>query len=608
MAKLKETIASPGEPIKIRVSDIIQEVLPIPVADIFPSPSNPRRHIDEGKLEELSRSIEKFGVIQAVTVRPKKGMTGKYELVCGERRWSASKLAQRLTIPSSVRELSDDEVLDLQFAENLDREDVHPMDEAVTFEAMIKTGRYTIADIAAKVTKSDAFIAQRLSLNNLIKELQEDFWADKFLIGHAILFSRLPAADQKELHKNNKSGYDTLRETKDYIDRNIIRKLSSAPFKRDDAELVPAAGPCTTCMKRSGCNTSLFADYSDDDRCFDQACFEKKLGAFVIRKVKDTLENKPDIQLIDQRHYGDKLDPAVKKTAEGMGVKILDLNSGDVSSHQRTGWVQVKGLVVSGSDAGKMKTIYIPGTGKKSASKNGKPVKRTALDVDLEIEGIKTRQKRALELDSEKIWGRTKGMLDEAADLTKLDFASEFFTPEERNAIAVALLIKISSSGDYEEQAAKVIGIKGDYFFLELQHVKKLKDVSFSQLSHLLRLFMLSVLKNSGNPDANAGPFMLMPVLKADNYLGEKFTTIEAEQTVEATERIARAEKRMTKLKAEKKELEGKKPAPAKKSAAKKSAKSKGPKPKPADFDNDDPDYVEAPDFNQGDDLDEDDE
>lgn len=579
MAKTKQLksdrnpiMALPEEPSHIRKDDE-QEIQYINLKDILPSPTNPRQHFDQAKLEELALSITKYGVIQPITIRAKKGMDGKFELVCGECRWKASTIAQRLTIPSIIRDLSDDEVLDLQFAENLDRQDVHAMDEAVTFKRMLNTGRYTTLDIAAKVNKGESFVAQRLSLNSLSSEFQKDFWEDKFLIGHAILFSRLTVLDQKELYKRfgGRNNYDTLAETRDYIDRNIIRKLSAAPFKRDDAELVPFAGPCTTCLKRSGCNTSLFIDYSDDDRCFDQGCFEKKVNAFVIRKAKITIESNPEILLIEGGHYGDKLDPAVKKAASDMKVKIFDTNS-EIRSWASTGYVPVKALMVSGTDAGKVKTVYVPGKGKNAVK--GKTSKRTAEHVQDEIDGVKDRQKRALELDQEKIWEKTKGMIDKPALLKELIFDAPEVTECERNAMATAIILEIPS-GEYREAAAKVVGIKGEFFYLELEQAKKIKGITNNQVWHLLRLLMLATLKNSGHPDKSAGPTMLMPVLKMDTYLGQKFTTIEDAQLDEAEKRIARADNRIAVLKAEKKELEGKKATKGKPAVTSKGIKGK---------------------------------
>lgn len=613
MAKPKATVIDPP------ASETLQpEIRLIPLSDIFASPSNPRRHIDDKKLEELSKSIQLHGVIQAVTVRPKLDMAGKYELVCGERRWLASEKAGRQNIPCSVRELSDDQVLDLQFAENLDREDVHPMDEAVTFKAMIETGRYTTTDVAAKIAKSEAFVAQRLSLNSLIPEFQKDFWEDKFLVGHAILFSRLAVKDQKELYKQygGRRNYDTLSETKDYIDRNVIRKLSSAPFKRDDAQLLPAAGPCTTCLKRSGCNASLFADYSEDDRCFDQACYQQKLEAFVIQKVKSTIETKPEILLVDSNGYGDKVAPAIKKLASEMKVEIIEQNFNTVSSHKVTGSVPVKVLMVSGSEAGKLKTMYAKSKKTKTAAgvtSGPKTSKRTAEHVQDDIDALKARQYRALQLDSEKVWEKINDdLLDDPSDFPFSELTNPAHSDDERLAMAIALIGKMDDP-EYEYKAFQILKFKD----VESMHDFDVKDlprfkVTYDQLRALQRLFMISVLRGGKGYLTEVDPFLLMKVLKEMPSFKKPVQDLEDAQSAEAAKRIASAAKRMAALEKEKKELEGKKPdkAPAKKgggakpATAPKRSAGKGKKKDLKDLLEEGDSEELAPDFSLGDDED----
>lgn len=550
-----------------------QEIQYLKISDIFASVTNPRKHFEDGPIAELAHSIFKFGVIQPITCRPKKGMSDKYELVCGERRWMASKRAERSSIPAIVRDLTDDEVLDLQFTENLQRQDVHPMDEAVTFKAMIETNRYTISDIAAKVLKSEDFVVHRLSLNKLIPEFQNDFWAGYFLIGHAILFSRLTESDQKELKKRygKQTEYDTLVRTKDFIDTHISRKLSAVPFKKDDATLVPAAGPCTTCTKRSGCNLVLFNDYKDNDRCFDKACFQKKMDAFLKEKVKATLDEKPDTLLVEYG-YNEKLDPSIKKMAADMNVKILSYSSSEVQNYQSSGWVPIKALMVSGNEAGQMRTLYIKGK-EKPGTKGGKPEKRTAKIVDEEIAGIQSRQARALELDAEKVWEQVVKLLEDPATLTGVKFESESTEQEERNAMAFALLDALSDP-DYKSAAWKLMKMGDDEVpYMDLEEAQKIQKTTMAQLVGLLRLFFLEKCRTGLSHVVSDGPFMLMPVLSSPKYLLTDIVAIKKEQQGAIDKRIASAEKRIQKLKVEKAALPAPKEKAAKKAAAKKENK-----------------------------------
>ena len=153
------------------------------VADIAPHPDNPRRHFAEEALEELAASIAQRGVIQPVIVRPAGG--GRYQLVAGERRWRAAQRAHLHEIPALVRELSDREVTALALIENLQREDLNPIEEARAYHRLAESEGMTQADIARMVDKSRSHVAnfQRLlSLPDPVLELVE---TGALSMGHA---------------------------------------------------------------------------------------------------------------------------------------------------------------------------------------------------------------------------------------------------------------------------------------------------------------------------------------------------------------------------------------------------------------------------------------
>ncbi|HEY0958013.1 MAG TPA: ParB/RepB/Spo0J family partition protein [Novosphingobium sp.] len=132
------------------------------VADIEPHPEQPRRHFDEAALAELSESISQRGVIQPVIVRPHG--KGRYQLVAGERRWRAAQLARLHEIPAIVRDLSEREVMALALIENLQREDLNPIEEARAYHRLADQEGLTQAEIAKMVDKSRSHVAnlQRL--------------------------------------------------------------------------------------------------------------------------------------------------------------------------------------------------------------------------------------------------------------------------------------------------------------------------------------------------------------------------------------------------------------------------------------------------------------
>ncbi len=153
------------------------------IADIVPHPGQPRRHFDEAALDELAASIAARGVIQPVIVRPLAG--GGYQLVAGERRWRAAQKAGLHEIPALVRELSEREVMALALIENLQREDLNPIEEARAYHRLAEDEGLTQADIARMVDKSRSHVAnlQRLlSLPGLVIELVEE---GRLTMGHA---------------------------------------------------------------------------------------------------------------------------------------------------------------------------------------------------------------------------------------------------------------------------------------------------------------------------------------------------------------------------------------------------------------------------------------
>jgi ParB family transcriptional regulator, chromosome partitioning protein len=155
----------------------------LPVAAIEPHPGQPRRHFDESALTELAASIAARGVIQPVIVRP--WGEGRYQLVAGERRWRAAQRAQLHEIPAIVRDLSDREVLALALIENLQREDLNPVEEARAYQRLAEGEGLTQAEIARMVDKSRSHVANLQRLLNLPETVLELVEEGALSMGHA---------------------------------------------------------------------------------------------------------------------------------------------------------------------------------------------------------------------------------------------------------------------------------------------------------------------------------------------------------------------------------------------------------------------------------------
>lgn len=167
----------------------------IDVEEIHESPSNPRKRF--GDLEELALSIAQHGVIEPVIVRPHPVQLDGYELVAGARRLRAARVAGLLQLPALVRTLTDREVLEIQVTENLQRKDVHPLEESDAYAALMRAdGAYTVEAVAARVGRSASYVYQRLRLQQLVPEAREAFDRDELTAGHAVKLARLTPADQ----------------------------------------------------------------------------------------------------------------------------------------------------------------------------------------------------------------------------------------------------------------------------------------------------------------------------------------------------------------------------------------------------------------------------
>jgi ParB/RepB/Spo0J family partition protein len=255
----------------------------IPLEDLCESPLNPRRHFDAGELRELADSIRAHGVITPILARPLVDDNGTpfLEIVVGARRARAAKLAGLEEIPARVRELTDAQVLEVQVIENLQRADIHPLEEADGYRTLHLKHGYAIEDLAAKVGKSRGYVYARMRLCALVEPARKAFLEGKLTPSTALLVARIPDDGLQE-----KATADIVddemgtREASEHLQREYMLRLSDAPFNTSDPGLVPAAGACNTCPKRTGNQRELFGDVKSADVCTDPPCFARKRDAY----------------------------------------------------------------------------------------------------------------------------------------------------------------------------------------------------------------------------------------------------------------------------------------------------------------------------------------
>jgi len=163
---------------------------------IVPNRQQPRRRFDDATLDDLANSMKNKGVIQPIVVREIEN--GRYELVVGERRWRAAQRAGLMSLPAIVREVPDDRMLEVALIENLQRENLNPIDEAMAYRTLIQDLRLTQQEVADRVAKQRATIANMIRILSLPEGVQEMVRAGELTTGHAKALASLEGSERQE--------------------------------------------------------------------------------------------------------------------------------------------------------------------------------------------------------------------------------------------------------------------------------------------------------------------------------------------------------------------------------------------------------------------------
>jgi len=216
---------------KTKKSDIVE----IPLTEVRSNPYQPRKEFDEQSLTELADSIKEHGIIQPIIV--KKSIKG-YEIVAGERRTRASKMAGKETIPAIIKEYSDQEMMEIALLENIQRENLNPIDEATAFSKIIESTGLTQEAIAKKFGKSRSYITNLLGLLKLPDKTKNYVTENKISMGHARVLSKISDEDKvnelaNKIIEDDLSVRDTekLASSSDISKTNKINRTSTYSAK-----------------------------------------------------------------------------------------------------------------------------------------------------------------------------------------------------------------------------------------------------------------------------------------------------------------------------------------------------------------------------------------
>lgn len=303
------------------------EMKNIKIADLVSSDKNPRKHFDEVTLHELATSILEKGLLQPIIVRPK---GKKFEIVAGERRFRASKIAELKEIPCIVRELTDEEAFDLMITENLQREDVQPMEEAAAFNELLKRNN-DFSMLAVRFGKSEVYVRLRVKLLDLISDFQELLEADVISISIAQELCKQQDYIQEEIYKDSFTDRDKswwkcprLHDLKNSIKRNANPLLSEAKFDITDKKLKKDAGACTNCVSNTACLSALFPEDTENARCTNPRCFKQKTEIAFEKTLESVSKDSSIIIGHTHPHWDNDRNDVTK--LEKLGYSVVDVS------------------------------------------------------------------------------------------------------------------------------------------------------------------------------------------------------------------------------------------------------------------------------------------
>ena len=250
---------------------------------------NPRRYRTEEDLEELKQSIVNFGIIQPITIRKK---DKSYEIVCGERRYRASLMAGLATIPAIIKNYTDEEAMEITILENLQRRDINPVEEALSFGKLMDVRGYSIEDLVKQFGKTDKYIRSRLQLRNLIGSSMDLLEREEITLSVALELARLCPEIQEDVYREH-LGNDcyswkevSVKDFRRLLDNGYSSDLSRYEFDKTD---------CESCRFNSSIY-DLFAD-GKCGSCQNLECLGKKRNEFVLAETKRLLDEKKDVNV-----------------------------------------------------------------------------------------------------------------------------------------------------------------------------------------------------------------------------------------------------------------------------------------------------------------------
>jgi len=289
---------------------------------VIPDPMQPRKTFNEALLKQLSESIKKHGVLQPITVRK----SGKeYIIVMGERRFRASKLASKKTIPCIVRTYKNNDVLEVQIIENLQRQDVEPTEEAEAIAFL--SDKYAPSEIAKRLGRSDNFIRQRLKLAGLIEGFKHFVRNGDMTISLGIGVALFVPEEQQMMLETMGEDFNAHQVNRMIKDQTF--DLEKAPFDVADKKLIVKAGACIECPFNAANHGNLFGD--GKMVCTKSACYESKKSKSFLNLIDKVKKEKIILIPEIQKYWADEeRNQLIIAQLENSGLKVYLLDDVEI--------------------------------------------------------------------------------------------------------------------------------------------------------------------------------------------------------------------------------------------------------------------------------------
>lgn len=298
----------------------------LPVDLIEPSKHNARKTFDPVALNELMQSISAHGLIQPITVRKKGENWEHYEIICGERRFRACCMLNMVEIPCIVCQATDEQAYDLSIIENLQREDVPPMEASQAYKRLIDTKRYDIASLAMTYGKSNKHIYQMLKLCDLTKGIANLVKEGKLTASAGIVISKYDKKIQEDI-LNDRLGKDGAGEWCNISANMLEGKIRNCYTSNLDNYSFDKTG-CLKCIHNSN-NFDLFAEGGGCGKCTNKKCLSDKQTAYLVEQAQAVALADPKLVFVGEQYSHDnEATQIIKKGGyEFKNVQTYNLNS-----------------------------------------------------------------------------------------------------------------------------------------------------------------------------------------------------------------------------------------------------------------------------------------